>query len=78
MPIDFTRVGASQRAALIHPRDIFTGLPYKPWPRLRLEQGEVLEGWFNKRSRRDVVIKQKTQQRDQPRGRHEIRVIEDR
>ncbi|MCB1298257.1 MAG: hypothetical protein KDB08_04665 [Microthrixaceae bacterium] len=60
MPIDFTRVGASQRAALIHPRDIFTGLPYKPWPRLRLEQGEVLEGWFNKRSRRDVVIKQNT------------------
>lgn len=60
MPIDFSRVGAGRRVALVHPRDIFTGLPYKPWPRLRLEQGEVLEGWFGRRDRRDVVIKQNT------------------
>lgn len=42
MAIDFSRVGGNQRSAPIDPRDIFTSLPNKPWTRLRLEQGEVL------------------------------------
>ncbi|MEV8251665.1 helicase C-terminal domain-containing protein [Microbacterium sp. NPDC076768] len=60
MAIDFLRVGGSRRPVLIDPRDIFRALPTKPWPRLRLEQGEVLKGWFGRKDARDVVIKQNT------------------
>lgn len=60
MPIDFSRLGSGGGSTLIDPRDIFAALPRKPWPRLRLEQGEVLKSWFSDRDRRDRVIKQNT------------------
>ena len=55
-----SKLGAAGSAPLTVPRDIFAALPSKPWPRLRLEQGEVLKGWYDARHRRDVVVKQNT------------------
>ena len=60
MPLDWSRVGASDQAPLVVPREIYAALPQRPWPYLRHEQGEVLEGWFARRTDRDVVIKQNT------------------
>lgn len=60
MPLDLRRINAGQGDKLIDPRDIFNSLPGKPWPRLRLEQGEVLKAWFDRRSERDLVVKQNT------------------
>jgi len=60
MPIDLSRVSAAPAAPLVEPRDIYAALAKRPWPYLRLEQGEVLERWFERRSDRDVVIKQNT------------------
>ncbi len=60
MPIDLTRVSAAPATPLIEPRDIYAALAKRPWPYLRLEQGEVLERWFERRSDSDVVIKQNT------------------
>lgn len=60
MPLDLKRINAGQSDKLIEPRDIFNSLPSKPWPRLRLEQGEVLKTWFDRRDERDLVIKQNT------------------
>lgn len=60
MPLDLKRINAGQGDKLIDPRDIFNSLPNKPWPRLRLEQGEVLKTWFDRRDERDLVIKQNT------------------
>ena len=58
--IDFSRLTESAGSAELDPRDIFTALPHKPWPRLRLEQGEVLKQWHSRRDQRDLVIKQNT------------------
>jgi len=60
MAIDLSRLSQVNEKVLVHPRDIYAALPYRPWTYLRLEQGEVLEKWFNRRSDRDVVIKQNT------------------
>lgn len=60
MPLDWSRIGASGQAPLVVPREIYAALPRRPWPYLRHEQGEVLEGWFARRDDRDVVIKQNT------------------
>lgn len=60
MTLDWNRIGSATPALLLRPRDIFAALPNKPWSYLRQEQGEVLEGWFARRSDRDVVIKQNT------------------
>lgn len=60
MPLDFSQIGGGRRQPLINPRDVFNALPTKPWPRLRLEQGEVLAGWFDRRDERDIVVKQNT------------------
>jgi len=60
MPLDLSQIGAGQSERLIVPREIYAALPNRPWPYLRLEQGEVLERWFDQRERRDVVIKQNT------------------
>jgi hypothetical protein len=60
MPLDWSRVGAGNKDPLLRPREIYAALPSRPWPYLRHEQGEVLEGWFERRSDRDVVIKQNT------------------
>ncbi|MGA5819890.1 DEAD/DEAH box helicase [Kitasatospora sp. NPDC094028] len=60
MPLDWSRVGAGNNAPLVRPREIFAALSKRPWPYLRHEQGEVLERWFERRTDRDVVIKQNT------------------
>jgi hypothetical protein len=60
VPIDFTRLAQRGNERIVDPRDIFSSLAKRPWPYLRLEQGEVLEGWFNRRTERDLVIKQNT------------------
>lgn len=60
MPIDFSKINTGVAAALIEPRDIFASLPNKPWPRLRVEQDQVLKRWFDRRFERDLVIKQNT------------------
>lgn len=60
MEWDWDRIGSPSAEPLLRPRDIFAALPSKPWPYLRQEQGEVLEGWFARRHDREVVIKQNT------------------
>lgn len=53
-------VSAGDAEPLIDPRDVYAGITRRPWPFLRQEQGEVLEGWFIDRDHKDVVIKQNT------------------
>jgi hypothetical protein len=60
MPIDLSKLSVPSSAPLIEPRDIYAALAKRPWPYLRLEQGEVLEAWFERRTDRDIVIKQNT------------------
>lgn len=60
MPLDLSRINAGANKPLIEPRDIFASLGHKPWPRLRVEQDQVLKGWFGRRHERDLVIKQNT------------------
>jgi hypothetical protein len=60
MPLDLSRIGAGRTERLIVPREIYSALPSRPWPYLRLEQGEVLERWYARRDQRDIVIKQNT------------------
>jgi len=60
MAIDLSKIGIASRQILIEPRDIYAALPKKQWPYLRLEQGEVLEAWYERRTDRDIVIKQNT------------------
>ncbi|WP_197285788.1 DEAD/DEAH box helicase family protein [Nocardiopsis sp. NRRL B-16309] len=61
MPLDLNRLGKSRKDPLLRPRDIYNASK-KPWPYLRLEQGEVLDKWFQSefRNQQDVVIKQNT------------------
>lgn len=62
-PFDFTRLnGGSDRSGLIPPREIFNGLPSRDTSieYLRDGQGQVLEGWFERRDARDLVIKMNT------------------
>ncbi len=60
MPIDTNSLLGGGGSSLVDPRDIFSALPSRPWPYLRLEQGEVLQKWFERRNQRDIVIKQNT------------------
>ncbi|TDC35541.1 DEAD/DEAH box helicase [Kribbella albertanoniae] len=60
MPLDLSKIKAGAKSALIEPRDIFASLGHRPWPRLRVEQDQVLKGWFERRHERDLVIKQNT------------------
>ncbi|MGW4490470.1 DEAD/DEAH box helicase [Streptomyces sp. NPDC004376] len=60
VPLNWDLIGTGDSEALLRPRDIYAGLPGRPWPYLRHEQGEVLDAWFARRAERDVVIKQNT------------------
>lgn len=60
MPLDLKALKQSQGRPLIEPRDVFAALGNRPWPRLRVEQDQVLKAWFARRSERDLVIKQNT------------------
>ncbi len=60
MPLDIKALKQSEGRPLIEPRDIFAALGGRPWPRLRVEQDQVLKSWFARRNERDLVIKQNT------------------
>ncbi|WP_327118764.1 DEAD/DEAH box helicase [Streptomyces sp. NBC_01341] len=59
MPLDWSKVDSGETEPLLRPRDIYVAGP-RPWAYLRHEQGEVLDRWFERRTDRDVVIKQNT------------------
>jgi hypothetical protein len=63
MPIDFDQLfGGGGTEGLIEPKEIFASLSGKSrkFSYLRDVQGEVLTGWFNRRSESDLVIKMNT------------------
>src|SRR6185312_8066533 len=62
MALDLTKLQSSiAGATLIEPRKIFTTLPRKPrFKRPSDEQGDVLDGWFGKRTRANNTIKMNT------------------
>lgn len=60
MPLDLNKLKTDKTAALTEPRDIFASLPTKPWPRLRVEQDQVLKTWHERRNDRDLVVKMNT------------------
>ena len=57
--VDFKKLRESKsKPKPIHPRDIFNGLPKPPGINdLYASQAEVLDGWFGRRTDRDVVVK---------------------
>jgi len=60
VPLDLKALSSTDGEPLIEPRDIFASLGGRPWPRLRVEQDQVLKAWFARRTERDLVIKQNT------------------
>ncbi len=61
--LDFSRLtGPSAADTKIHPRDIFAALPARSsrYEYLRDVQREVFDGWFGRRTERDLVIKMNT------------------
>ena len=60
MPLNLSAIDPHAGKPLIEPRDIFASLGTRPWPRLRVEQDQVLKTWFGRRTETDLVIKQNT------------------
>lgn len=60
MPLNLNALNPTAGKPLIEPRDIFASLGKRPWPRLRVEQDQVLKAWFQRRGERDLVLKQNT------------------
>jgi len=63
MPIDLSKIGATDAAdTVLHPRDIFSALPAKAgrYQYPRDVQSEVWNGWFARRTAKDLVIKMNT------------------
>lgn len=61
MPLDLSKIRTGAQRTLIEPRDIFDARADKScFPSLRLEQGEVLRKWFERRNEKDLVVKQNT------------------
>lgn len=60
MPLDLRKLQSGSGQPKIEPRDIFASLADRPWPRLRVEQDQVLKAWFQRRREQDLVIKQNT------------------
>lgn len=60
VPLDLQALHKAQDRPRIEPRDIFATLTARPWPRLRVEQDQVLKAWYARRSERDLVIRQNT------------------
>lgn len=58
--INWSGFAAQASAQRFKPREIFTTTPNKLINRLRSEQTEVLDKWFDRRTDRDIVIKQNT------------------
>lgn len=60
MPLDLSRLNSVEEVDLIDPRKLYSTLENRKWKRLRPEQSEVLDGWFERRDERDLVVKQNT------------------
>lgn len=60
MPIRWDEINPNKGANLTRPREIYASLQGRKWPRLRPEQNEVLETWYDRRTEPDLVIKQNT------------------
>ena len=58
--INWSGFAAQASAQRIKPREIFSTTPNKLIDRLRSEQTEVLDKWFDRRTDQDIVIKQNT------------------
>ncbi len=57
--VDFKKLReAKAKPKPVHPRDIFNALPKPPGINdLYASQAEVLEGWFGRRTDKDLVVK---------------------
>ena len=60
VPLDLSRLKATEEDELIDPRKLYSTLEDRRWKRLRPEQAEVLDGWYERRDQRDLVVKQNT------------------
>ncbi|RLP72225.1 hypothetical protein D9V32_15650 [Mycetocola tolaasinivorans] len=60
MAIRWDEIDPSKGAKLTRPREIYASLQGRKWPRLRPEQNEVLEKWYERRHESDLVLKQNT------------------
>lgn len=60
MPIRWNEINPNKSAQLTRPREIYASLQGRKWARLRPEQNEVLEAWYERRSESDLVLKQNT------------------
>lgn len=60
MPLDLSRLNSVEEVDLIDPRKLYSTLENRKWKRLRPEQSEVLDSWFERRDERDLVVKQNT------------------
>lgn len=58
--INWNSIGANKQEAITDPRDIYSSLNGRRFSRLRPEQNEVLECWYQRREETDLVIKQNT------------------
>lgn len=60
MPLDLSGLNVVEETDLVDPRKLYSTLENRRWKRLRPEQAEVLDGWFERRNERDLVVKQNT------------------
>lgn len=60
MPIRWDEINPNKGSKLTRPREIYASLEGRKWPRLRPEQNEVLEAWYDRRAETDLVLKQNT------------------
>lgn len=60
MPIRWSEINPNKGSRLTRPREIYASLEGRRWPRLRPEQTEVLESWYDRRDEHDLVLKQNT------------------
>ena len=58
--IRWDEINPNKGAKLTRPREIYASLEGRKWPRLRPEQNEVLDSWYDRRSEPDLVLKQNT------------------
>lgn len=60
MPIRWNEINPNKGSQLTRPREIYASLQGRKWGRLRPEQTEVLEAWYDRRDEPDLVLKQNT------------------
>lgn len=60
MPIKWSEIDPNEGARLTRAREIYASLQTADGARPRPEQNEVLVAWYERRSERDLVLKQNT------------------